>query len=115
MDLGLSAVFFFLRYAIKEIPRPVAWLGVSVGILCIAASVIWQVTATRVAAAEPVAPQSGTPVPAGPTTALTIRNLAGTGGSLDMQDVKIDGFERGVYSEASDNHLKDVRIERDQR
>jgi hypothetical protein len=38
VGLGLSAVSFFLRYAVKDMPRPIAWLGVVFGVLIMVAS-----------------------------------------------------------------------------
>ncbi len=36
--LGMSAISFFLRYAVKDMPRPNAWLGILFGILIMAVS-----------------------------------------------------------------------------
>ncbi len=38
--LGLAAISFFLRYAVKDMPRSVAWLGVRFGMLIMAVSIL---------------------------------------------------------------------------
>jgi len=36
---GLAAISFFFRYAVKDMPRPIAWLGVLFGISVMVASI----------------------------------------------------------------------------
>ena len=36
--IGVSGISFFARYAVKDMPRPIAWLGVLFGVLIMAAS-----------------------------------------------------------------------------